>query len=175
MESNRPLTRRGLAAVGLGLLVACAPAGGDNIESQPEPATGDMVLENVHGGTYRWSDFDGKIRIVNFWATWCPPCAVEIPHFNEIAAEYRDRGVEIIGISLDDNVELVRDFEREIPLNYPSMMNAPILQERFGDILGVPFTLVLDRSGEVFNAYTGFTHPKWFREDLRALLAKDYE
>jgi thiol-disulfide isomerase/thioredoxin len=166
--------RVGLLALLLAAAVAaCAPAGGENPEPRPAIVDGDIVLDNVHGGTVRWSDYDGKIRIVNFWATWCQPCAVEIPRFNEIAEEYRDRGVQIIGISLDDHVDFVRDFEREIPLDYPSLMNSPALQERYGDIFGVPFTLVLDRSGEPFNSHIGFTHQKWFREDLDALLQQE--
>jgi peroxiredoxin len=168
------IIRSGLLAVLLAAgVAACAPAGGENPAPRPALAAGDIVLDNVHGGTVRWSDYDGKIRVVNFWATWCPPCAVEIPRFNEIAEEFRDRGVQVIGISLDDHVEFVRDFEKEIPLNYPSLMNTPALQEKFGDVLGVPFTLILDRSGEVFNSHVGFTHQKWFREDLDALLQQE--
>jgi thiol-disulfide isomerase/thioredoxin len=173
---DRAAPRTALAAALVALaVVACAPAGGESEAALALARPDDFLLEQVAGGQVRWSDYDGKIRVVNFWATWCPPCATEIPHFNEMAERYRDDGVEILGIALDDSVELVRDFQREIPIDYTSLMYAPELFEWSGELNQVPTTLILDRDGRVFNLHVGFTHEKWFLEDIKALLKRDRE
>lgn len=172
--SDPPAPRMALAAALLAaVLGACAPAGSDPGSDVALARPDDFLLERVDGGQVRWSDFDGKIRVVNFWATWCPPCAIEIPHFNEMAERYHRDGVEFLGISLDDSVEAVRDFEREIPIDYTSLMYAPELFEWSGELNQVPTTLVIDRDGKVFNLHVGFTHEKWFLEDIKALLQRD--
>ncbi|MEE8183986.1 MAG: TlpA disulfide reductase family protein [Acidobacteriota bacterium] len=166
---------RCLAVVALSVLLpaACAPAGGEAQEQGTVSSLGDFVLENVHGGQVRLSDFDGKVIVMNFWATWCPPCLAEIPQFNELAEQFKDRGVQIVGMSLDNSPEVVRAFERKVPLNYPSLMSRPELVQWFGGLAGVPTTLILDLDGEVVQSYVGFTAKKWFEEDLEAVLSTE--
>lgn len=162
-----------MVAFSLLLPAACAPAGGKGQEPGTESTLGDFVLENVHGGQVRLADFQGKVIVLNFWATWCAPCLAEIPQFNELAEEFKDREVQIVGLSLDNSPEEVRAFERKVPLNYPSLMSRPELVNWVGGLMGVPTTLILDQNGEVVHSYVGFTAKKWFEEDLEAVLSRE--
>src|SRR5262245_13522163 len=82
-------------------------------------ATFDFVLKDQHNQPVKLSDYKGKVVIVNFWATWCGPCKVEIPDFVKLYAQYKDKGLVIVGISIDDSAEQLQSFMREYKMNYP--------------------------------------------------------
>lgn len=90
------------------------------------PIAPDFALTDLDGKTVKLSNFDGNVRIVDFWATWCPPCRKEIPHFQKLHETYGDKGLTIIGISLDQNgAEAVKPFAEQMKMTYTSLIGNP--------------------------------------------------
>src|SRR5690349_9172372 len=87
--------------------------------------TFDFVLKDQHNVPVKLSDFKGKVAIVNFWATWCGPCKIEIPDFVKLYSEYKDKGLVILGISIDDSPEQLQAFMQEFKMNYPVLQLTP--------------------------------------------------
>lgn len=152
----------------IGLAAAVALAGGLLISSRlHEPnaqaeAGGDQLLAaafyDLNGQRQALSQWRGKVLVVNFWATWCPPCRAEIPGFIELHRELADQGVQFVGIAIDQNAK-VNDFARELGVNYPLLIgqdNALELQRQLGNQAGVlPFTVVLDSGGRLVARHLG--------------------
>jgi thiol-disulfide isomerase/thioredoxin len=99
-------------------------------------------------------ELTGKPLLVEFWATWCPPCRKSIPHLNEIYAKYKAQGLQVVGIT-DENEEIVKKFQKQIPMNYDVAINTPqSVYQQFG-IQAIPTAFLVDKSGKI--VWTG--HP----------------
>ena len=122
------------------------------------------------GASVDLSQFDGKIRVVDFWATWCPPCRAAIPWLNDLHQRYHDQGVEFIGISVDENAKALAGFDKEVHIEYTSLQTSEEVEKAFGGIVGLPTTFVLDRTGKVINSYVGEMEKRELEEDLHSLL-----
>ncbi len=105
-----------------------------------------------------------------FGATWCAPCLIEMPHFVHWQKEYAARGLQVIGISMDDDPALVRSLSTKLLLNYPVAMGDEKLGELCGGILGLPVTYLVDRRGKVRAEYRGETDLKIIESQLKLLL-----
>ena len=129
-----------------------------------------FVLPDLAGVARASGEWDGAIRVVNFWATWCPPCIREIPLLVEIQAEYGARGVQVLGIAIDETEEVER-FAESFEFNYPVLVgqqDAMDLAHSFvHNFIGLPFTVFTDRSGRIVKVHTGEIH----REQIEAILA----
>lgn len=127
-------------------------------ERVTESAGGDFSLPDLAGETRTLADWPQKLRIVNFWATWCAPCRREIPLLKDIQAEHGDAGLQVIGIAVDDPGP-VADYAAEMGFNYPVLIgqaDAIAAAESFGiDFLGLPFTLIVTPEGELMNVHVG--------------------
>jgi cytochrome c biogenesis protein CcmG/thiol:disulfide interchange protein DsbE len=131
----------------------------------------EFDLADLNGKRVRLSDYAGKVVVLDFWATWCPPCRQEIPHFVRLQSKFRDQGLEIVGISLDeDGLQKVRDFADEYNVNYTMLLADAKVQESYEGIIGIPTTFVIDRKGRVAKSFVGFTPPETFEETIRPLL-----
>ena len=121
----------------------------------------DFALPDLDGQMRSSDEWDGRVRVVNFWATWCPPCRKEIPLLKEIQSEYADRGVQIIGIAMDET-EAVTQYAQTMDFNYPVLIGqqeAVELGNRFlKDFIGLPFTVFTDRDGRIVDIHTGELH-----------------
>ena len=121
--------------------------------------------------TVRLSDYAGKVVIVDFWATWCGPCRAEVPDFVRLQEKFGGQGLVILGLSLDENGEkLVRDFVAEYKVNYPMLLANPETARRYGGIVGIPTTFVLDRKGRIVQKFIGQTELKTFEATIQPLL-----
>ena len=124
----------------------------------PEAELPDFSFEDIEGQPRDSAEWSDKVRVVNFWATWCPPCRAETPAFVELQERYADRGVQFIGVAVDER-ELVADFADTYGVNYPMLLgglDAVELSKRLGNRLGgLPFTVVVDRRGEVQHRQPG--------------------
>ena len=118
-----------------------------DLTGKPSP---DFSLMDVSGQSRSVSEWQGKVLVINFWATWCPPCLEEIPHFIGLQDKYGDQGLQFLGIALED-VDAVVRFANEIGINYPLLVGEQEvikLGVKFGNrIGGLPYTVILDRSG----------------------------
>ena len=135
----------------------------------PSPAP-PFLLNDLDGNVISTAGYHGKVVLINFWATWCPPCNEEIPEMIELANKYKDT-LQIIGISMDDDPpEQVRAFARAKKMNYPVVMGSDKLSEEYGGIPALPTTFVLDTNGRVVQKHMGLYPPEVYDDEIRALL-----
>jgi thiol-disulfide isomerase/thioredoxin len=135
----------------------------------PEPSP-EISIQDLDGRALNSSDWLGRVVLLNFWATWCPPCRAEIPELIRLQEEYGDQ-LLVVGLSIDqDTPEAVRQFATEYQINYPVAMASEELQERFGGIFGLPTTFVLDTLGRVVQKHIGLPDPALYELEVRALL-----
>jgi cytochrome c biogenesis protein CcmG/thiol:disulfide interchange protein DsbE len=116
----------------------------------------DFTLKTVDGKAIKLSDYAGKIVLVNFWATWCPPCRQEIPDFVEVYHKNKDKGFVIIGIALDqDGWSAVTPFAKKINITYPLVLGTQEVVDAYGPIKYIPTTFIIDREGYIVNKRVG--------------------
>jgi thiol-disulfide isomerase/thioredoxin len=132
------------------------------IQTQPNPAIGyqrpEFAALDLNGEMRNIKEWDGKLIVLNFWATWCPPCLKEIPEFIELQETYGDQGFQIIGIAIDDE-EAVREYVEKVGMNYPSLVvqdEGVMLAKRYGNGIGaLPYTVIINRDGEISHTIRG--------------------
>ncbi|MFH1881189.1 MAG: TlpA disulfide reductase family protein [Planctomycetota bacterium] len=147
---------------------------GDKAPTSPgaKPAP-SFTLQDLKGNQISLSDFKGKVVILDFWATWCPPCVVEIPHFIELYEQYKAQGFAMVGISVDrEGVSVVKSFARKYRINYPILMTDGQVDKAYGGIPGIPTTFVIDSAGNIRRKYVGYRDKAVFEADIKALLAE---
>ncbi len=129
------------------------------------------AMPDLDGGTLTNADLAGKVVIVDFWATWCGPCKAAIPHLIELYDEYKDQGVEIVGVSLDrQGARIVEPFVNQAKINYPIVIgNAQVVQD-FGGFRGIPTAFVISQDGKIVRKHVGFRPKEAYEKDIRALL-----
>ena len=155
-----------------GLLIASVLAcrrAGKNAVLEPAP---DFSLTDLSGQSIKLSEYRGKVLLLDFWATWCEPCKTEIPHFIDMQNRYATQGLQVIGISMDDEEKPVHDFQQQFKMNYPVAIGNAKLAESYGGILGLPITFVIDRQGRIYKRHIGQTEPSVFEGEIRKLLAE---
>ncbi len=132
----------------------------------------DFALPAVRGeGTISLSEYKGNVVLVNFWATWCPPCKEEIPAFNQVRNSLHDQGFEILGISLDEGGPgVVVPFAQEYAISYPLMMGNQAVTQSYGGIRGIPTSFLVDREGRIVEKYIGPIDAQTLTEAVRAIL-----
>src|SRR5699024_3517581 len=115
------------------------------------------TLKDLEGETVESSQFDGKVVVLTFLATWCPPCRMEIPGFIELQEEYEEEGLVIIGVSLDEaGVATVSEFSESMGINYPIVMGDMRITGAFGGVRVLPTTYIIDRDGLIQNTHAGY-------------------
>ncbi|MGB5279231.1 MAG: TlpA disulfide reductase family protein [Gammaproteobacteria bacterium] len=118
----------------------------------------EFAMVDIDGKMRNIKDWDGQVILLNFWATWCPPCLKEIPDFIEVQQQLQNRGFQIIGIAVDDENE-VRDFAAKMAMNYPVMageIEAIELSQKYGNSIGgLPFSAIIDKNGKITHTITG--------------------
>jgi thiol-disulfide isomerase/thioredoxin len=107
---------------------------------------------------------------LDFWATWCDPCREEIPHFVELQNKYGNQGLQIIGVSMDDGPEPVREFYQRFKMNYPVVMGNAQTGELYGGVLGLPIAFLIGRDGRISAKHIGATNISVFEKEIVNLL-----
>lgn len=165
-----------LALTGYGNSASEPPAPSNNkvtANSASAQAAPAWELRRVAGGLVKSRDFDGKVVILNFWASWCPPCREEIPGLVELWKQYGDKGLVVVGVSLDEGgTERVEAFIKQFEINYPVVMGTPEVVAAFGGIESIPTTFILDRHGKIVSKHVGYVPKSTFAEGIKILLEK---
>ena len=132
----------------------------------------DFTLKDAGGATVKLSDYKGKVVLLNFWATWCGPCKMEIPEFVEAYSKYRDRGFVILGVLSEDDPPQkdLQAFMSEFKMNYPVMRQHAELEESFGTLWGLPTSFVIDRKGQVCSKHMGPFSKEALEREINGLL-----
>ena len=123
-----------------------------SLVGQPAPV---FSRRDLHGQTVNLGALRGKVVLLNFWATWCAPCQAEMPVFDSWLRSYGPRGFAVIGISMDDDAGSARSLVDKLHIGYPVAMGDAGLGRRYGGVLGLPMTFVIDRSGKVVAQFQG--------------------
>lgn len=162
-----------LAAFGVLAVPAFDPSASVAIAA-PKQAPDFSLPRTGDGKAVKLSDYSGKVRIVNFWATWCPPCREEIPHFISMYKDLKGKGVEIIGISLDQKGDsVVAPFVKENKMNYPVVIGDQGVVSAYGGIRGIPTTFIVDRKGNIVKKFVGL--PGSTEEELKDAFMKEIQ
>jgi peroxiredoxin len=132
----------------------------------------DFELENITGESIRLSDFDGRIVVLNLWATWCPPCRDEVPALVRLQEEFGDRSIQVIGVSLDENGarSKVAEFAESFGVNFPTPVDDGRVQEKYGPLSVIPTTYFLDRERNIRFYAPGYLEYGQMEEAVRELL-----
>jgi peroxiredoxin len=131
----------------------------------------DFTLPQLDGHELRLSSYRGKVVLLDFWATWCAPCREETPHLVELQQKYADRGLQVIGVSMDDSPEPARAFYQQFHMNYPVVMGTAQTGELYGGVLGLPIAFLIKQDGRIYAKHIGATDAAVFEKDAQALVA----
>ena len=159
-----------IAAAGLLLVGAVAyrlrsrPA--PQLSSAVSPVAPEFSVTTIDGRRLALSDYRGKVVLLDFWATWCTPCRDEIPRFVRLQDRYEAGGFQMIGISMDDSAEPVRQFYRDFHMNYPVALGGAKLGELYGGVFGLPIAFLIDRQGDILSKHIGATDAAIFDQEI---------
>ncbi len=168
----------GIFAVGAVLLFFFAPESWwqFGVASETERKTGaEFSLAKMNGnGAEKWNFADrrGKVVVVNYWATWCPPCRVETPGLVNTANEYKARGVEMVGVTLDENLEAVAQFVENYKIPYEILLPGSDPNAGTGE-MPLPTTFLYDKKGKLAKKYTGLVLESTLKSDIEELLKEN--
>ena len=130
----------------------------------------DLTVKDMNGGSVRLADYKGQVIVLNFWATWCGPCQTEIPELVEAYATYKDRGVVVLGVSIDDSAETLKAYAPTMKMNYPVLLMQDDVDQAYGPIFGVPVTFFIGRDGTIGRKHFGPVTKAQLEQEIKALL-----
>jgi peroxiredoxin len=131
----------------------------------------NFSLKDATGNTVNLADYRGKVVLVNFWATWCGPCEVEIPWFIEFEQKYKDQGFAVLGVSMDDDGwKSVQPYVAKHKINYRVVIGSEVVSQQFGNIDSLPTSFVLDRQGRIAASHVGLAEQKDYQNEIVKLL-----
>jgi peroxiredoxin len=131
----------------------------------------NFSLKTSDGKTVELKKLQGKVVVVNFWATWCGPCKAEIPGFLDVYKQYKAKGLEIVGISLDEpGWKVVKPFMDAYKITYPIVIGDGSLAQAYGGIEGIPTSFIVDKKGNIVKQHVGYLDKASFEELIKGLL-----
>jgi peroxiredoxin len=143
---------------------ACAP--------DAKTANLNFTLKDADNKSVNLASYKGKVILLDFWATWCGPCKIEIPWFLEFQNKYAKDGLQVIGVSVDDTVDKLKPFIAQMKMTYPVLqgLDHDDVQDAYGPIFGVPVTVLISRDGKICKKHTGLGSKDDFEKTIKALL-----
>jgi len=143
-----------------------APTG--QLKGNPAP---EFNLQSLDGKAVRLADFHGKAVLLNFWATWCQPCKIEMPWFEEMQKQYGLDGFQVVGIAMDDaGKDEIAKFAKEMGVNYPILVGTESVGDAYGGVQFLPSTFFIDRDGKVVDHIFGLKSRSEIEDDIRVAL-----
>ena len=152
-----------------------ALAGGAACPANAKPANLNFTLKDMNNRNVKLSDYKGKVILLDFWATWCGPCKIEIPWFVEFQQKYGSTGLQVIGVSVDDSVEKLKPYVNQFKMNYPVLqgLHHDDVQDAYGPMWGIPVTAVISREGKICAKHTGLGTKQAFENEIKSLLSNE--
>ena len=149
-----------------------APAAGGACPANAKPANMNFTLKDMRGKDVKLSDYKGKVVLLDFWATWCGPCKIEIPWFVEFQNKYGASGLQVIGVSVDDTVDKLRPYVKDLKMNYPVLLSLyhEDIQNAYGPLMGIPTTAIISRDGRICVKHAGISSKEIFEKEIKSLL-----
>ncbi len=137
-----------------------------------KPANLKFTLKDVTGKNVTLASLKGKVVLLDFWATWCGPCKIEIPWFIEFQNKYGASGLQVVGVSVDDTIDKLKPYVADMKMNYPILqgLGHDDVQDAYGPIWGIPVTVVISRDGKICAKHTGMSSKESFENQIKALL-----
>ena len=137
-----------------------------------KPANLNFTLKDVNGKNVRLADYKGKVILLDFWATWCGPCKIEIPWFVQFQQQYGPAGLQVIGVSVDDTAEMLRPYVKDMKMNYPVLqgLHHDDIQDAYGPLWGIPVTAIISRDGKICAKHSGISSKENFEKEIKSLL-----
>ena len=178
-EAEMKLNYRAFSAAAtltaVALLSSCSGTSSVNASSKApngRKLAPDFTLTDANGTSVKLSDYRGKVVLLNFWATWCGPCAIEIPWFKEFEQEYKSKGFEVLGISMDDDGwPAVKPYIAERKINYRILLGNDSVTQLYGGFDALPVTFMIDREGRfAFGAHIGLAGKNEYLSEIQSLL-----
>jgi peroxiredoxin len=132
----------------------------------------DFALQSLDGKTVRLSDYRGKAVLLNFWATWCAPCKIEMPWFVELQKQYGAEGLQILGVAMDDaSPKDIADFAKEMGVNYPVLLGKEAVGDAYGGVQFLPESFYIDRNGKVLDKAFGLKGRGEIEDGIKKIIA----
>jgi cytochrome c biogenesis protein CcmG/thiol:disulfide interchange protein DsbE len=148
-------------------------ANGDACPADAKKANLSFTLKDINGRDVTLASLKGKVVLLDFWATWCEPCKMEIPWFAEFQTKYGPHGFQAIGVSVDDTVEKLKPYVAKYKMNYPVLvgLNHDDIQNAYGPLWGIPVTALISRDGKICARHSGISSKHNFEKEIESLLA----
>jgi thiol-disulfide isomerase/thioredoxin len=140
-------------------------------QAQDAQKAPSLALKDIRGRSVRLSDYKGKVVLVNFWATWCPPCRAEMPDLVKMQRQYAKQGLQVIGVTYPpETLREVRQFVRRLGVNYPIALGTKETKALFDKGETLPLTVVIDNDGNIREIIEGILLPEEFEQKIKPLL-----
>jgi peroxiredoxin len=154
----------GAEAGGSAVMLACA--------ADAAPANLAFTLKDIEGKEVSLEQYKGKVILLDFWATWCGPCKVEIPFFIDFQERYGKDGLQVIGVSVDDPLDKLQPYVAEMKMNYQVLQGfgQDALMDAYGPMMAIPVTVLISRDGKICSTHNGLTGKDVFEREIKALL-----
>jgi cytochrome c biogenesis protein CcmG/thiol:disulfide interchange protein DsbE len=166
-----------LASLGLAALLVCVDGCGSRLNEahvradKDRKAAPDFKLKDADGKTVQLSDYRGKVVVLNFWATWCGPCKVEIPWFISFEKQFKDQDFAVLGVAMDDDGwKSVTPYVNDRKINYRVVMGDEETAAIFGSVDSLPTTFVIDRDGKIASVHIGLVSKATYQDEITKLL-----
>ena len=168
MKNRKVINFVALLFLSAGILTIESPAQTEIPPASARKALPNLALKTIDGRQWNLNENRGRVVLLNFWATWCEPCRTETPMLVKFADEYRERGLRVVGIALDeDGTSIIRKFVAEYKIDYPILL--PVPGSALAQIDPVPTTILIDAEGRLVKKYVGAVEEEILRRDIEGL------
>ena len=165
-----------LSLAAFALLLSCSHSPSTSATAATKPdksrkSAPEFALKDANGATVKLSDYHGKVVLLNFWATWCGPCQLEIPWFEEFQQQYKVEGLEVVGVSMDDDGwQVVKPYITEKKVNYRILLGNDSVTQLYGGVDSLPTTFMIDREGRIAAVHIGLAGKNEYLDEIKSLL-----